>query len=108
MNRFHKDHREAAREMAPALSILFLAAAAAGLFLEIGSISENSQEKQKALLADALNRSIVQCYALEGRYPESLSYLEKNYGLVYDKDKFFIDYEIVGANMKPEATVYDK
>ena len=31
-------------------------------------------------------KGAVQCYSVEGRYPESLSYMEKHYGLEYDKD----------------------
>ena len=35
----------------------------------------------------------------------SLSYLEKHYGLKYDKDEFVISYEIIGSNRMPQVTV---
>ena len=41
----------------------------------------------------------------EGRYPESLSYLEQHYGVSYDKDKFIVSYEITGSNRMPQVTV---
>ena len=44
-------------------------------------------------------------YSVEGRYPESLSYMEKHYGLEYDKDEFVISYEIIGSNRMPQVTV---
>ena len=48
---------------------------------------------------------MVQCYSVEGRYPESLSYMEKHYGLEYDKYEFVISYEIIGSNRMPQVTV---
>ena len=35
----------------------------------------------------------------------SLSYMEKHYGLEYDKDEFVISYEIIGSNRMPQVTV---
>ena len=50
----------------------------------------------------------VQCYALEGSYPDSLDYLTENYTLTLDKDKFVYHYNYIGANMIPEITVFPK
>ena len=54
---------------------------------------------------NAVLKGAVQCYAVEGRYPESLSYLEQHYGVSYDKDKFIVSYEITGSNRMPQVTV---
>ena len=76
------------------------------LFLQgIGSVSESTLSKQQESLETALERSISQCYAVEGSYPPSLEYLEQHYGLLYDEDSFFIDYEYYGSNLLPEVTV---
>lgn len=45
---------------------------------------------------------------LRGAYPESLRYLEEHYGLIYDEDRFFIDYQILGSNIMPDVTIIDK
>ncbi len=52
-------------------------------------------------------RSIANCYALEGEYPESLEYIKENYGLVYDEDRFFVDYRVSGSNIMPDVTIID-
>lgn len=78
------------------------------LIKEVGTVARKNLDRQKNILQDALNHSIVQCYAVEGRYPESIDYLEKHYGITYDRDKFFVDYEIVGANIMPEVIVMEK
>ena len=72
------------------------------------SVSERTQAEERMLLEAALNRSITHCYANEGTYPESLEYLTKNYGLTYDEDKFYIDYQPLGADIMPDVTVIEK
>ena len=52
--------------------------------------------------------SIVNCYCVEGTYPPSLSYLTEHYGLTYDKDLFFVDYQAIGSNIFPDVTVIRK
>ena len=69
------------------------------------SVSERTQAEERMLLEAALNRSITHCYAIEGTYPESLEYLTKNYGLTYYEDKFYIDYQPLGADIMPDVTV---
>lgn len=76
------------------------------LFLRgIQSVSDTTIAKQQESLETALNRSITQCYAVEGMYPPSLNYLQEHYGLSYDKNKFMIDYQSIGANLMPEVVV---
>ena len=74
----------------------------------ISSVSETTVDKQKESLMTALNRSITQCYAVEGTYPPSLDYIEEHYGLTYDHDRFFVDYQVYGSNMYPTVTVLTK
>ena len=78
------------------------------LWCAADSVSERTQAEERMLLEAALNRSITHCYAIEGTYPESLEYLTKNYGLTYDEDKFYIDYQPLGADIMPDVTVIEK
>lgn len=73
----------------------------------IGYTGRQTKEEQKLYLEEAIQRCMMQCYAIEGRYPESLTYIEENYGLIYDKETFFIDYRVVGSNLKPEVEVLE-
>lgn len=43
---------------------------------------EDIRETGRAAVREAVLRSAVECYTLEGAYPESLEYLEKHYGLL--------------------------
>lgn len=71
----------------------------------IHSFSQSTYQQQYDSLQQALNRGIMQCYALEGRYPESLSYLKEHYGIVYDEKLFYIDYRPIGENIKPDINI---
>lgn len=80
-----------------------------GIFYRgIGSISSGTRERQKESLENALNRSITYCYTVEGTYPESLDYLIENYGLIYDEDIFFVDYQLAGSNILPDVTIIER
>lgn len=74
-------------------------------FYGLNSISFQSEKEQLKALETSVRNSAVHCYATEGKYPESLSYLEKHYGITYDHKKYVIDYEIFGSNLMPQITV---
>ena len=51
----------------------------------------------------------AKCCALlchSGFYPDSMDYLEKYYGISYDKEKYLVSYEAFGSNMMPDITVF--
>lgn len=74
-------------------------------FLGLSSIQDNTLQKQQESLETALERDIIHCYAVEGFYPPSLAYIEEHYGLTYDKELFFVDYQPVGTNIRPSYTI---
>ena len=63
------------------------------------------QDNQTDFLADAVRRAAVQSYALEGRFPDNLAYLENNYGLIIDHKRFAVYYEPMGDNLLPQIRV---
>lgn len=73
----------------------------------IDSVSAMSAQKEKEGLEEALNRDIMHCYAVDGVYPPSLEFMENNYGLTYNEDKYFVDYKPVASNIYPDVTVVE-
>lgn len=72
------------------------------------SFSQSSLEQEKQILENAIQRGIIQCYALEGTYPIKLSYLEEHYGLSYNREHFFVDYQYIGSNLRPNVTIIER
>ena len=101
-----RKHDSSARNLIISLAVFVIIAVC--FWCAADSVSERTQAEERMLLEAALNRSITHCYAIEGTYPESLEYLTKNYGLTYDEDKFYIDYQPLGADIMPDVTVIEK
>ena len=60
------------------------------------------------ILEDAIIRSAVQVYAIEGFYPPDIQYMEDNYGLMVDHEKYAISYDVFASNIMPEVVIYLK
>ena len=60
------------------------------------------------LLRQSVRKAVVQCYAIEGAYPPDIDYLEKEYSLEYNHDKYYIDYEVFASNVMPNVDVYER
>lgn len=71
-------------------------------------ISSKAEEEGLYIIGAAIKRSTVQCYAIEGKYPKSLTYLKDNYGLRIDDNKYFVHYSYLGSNILPDVTVMRK
>lgn len=69
---------------------------------------KKSDAESFKILSDAIIRSAVQCYAIEGFYPPNIEYLEENYGLLVDHDKYFISYSVFASNIIPEVDLFQK
>lgn len=90
------------------LPVLIMVLVLSAFVLFANSLSSTNTAREKDILKNAIERSITQCYALEGSYPASLSYLEENYGLIYNKELFFVDYQYIGGNLRPDITIIER
>lgn len=107
MSRFYKGKKEyPLRRLI--LSVFLFLAICLGFYSGINSISARAQEEQKKSLTESIQRGIAHCYATEGHYPQDLAYLQQEYGIQYDTDKYFVDYQITGSNIMPDVTVIEK
>ncbi len=67
----------------------------------------NSAEKLQ-ITRTAVQKSIVNCYAVEGTYPPNIKYLEDHYGIVIDHSKYIVNYELAGSNVMPSVEILEK
>lgn len=85
-------------------AVVFLTVLFATLY-GMSQMQKDTNERQIQSLNNAINRSVLQCYAVEGTYPPSLDYIKEHYGLYYNEDDFFVDYQSIGSNIMPDITV---
>lgn len=88
--------------------VILLALLLIAFSLFASSMSKTNASQEKEILQKAIDRSITQCYALEGVYPDNLAYLEQEYGLTYNKEHFFVDYQYIGSNLRPDITIIER
>lgn len=69
------------------------------------SVAEKTGEEKLNALTEAVRRASIQCYAIEGRYPPSVEYLEDHYGISIDRDKYYVFYDGWASNIMPDITI---
>lgn len=88
--------------------LLLCLAAIIFLWFSADRMSAENTAHEKEIVSTALTRSLTQCYALEGFYPPDLDYLCDHYGFTYNQNHFFIDYQYIGGNLRPDVTIIEK
>lgn len=76
------------------------------LFFGVRDISATTKQEQLRSAEEAVRRAVVQCYAVEGRYPPDIDYLKEHYGLAVDTEKYVVHYQRIGANLLPQVAVF--
>lgn len=90
------------------ISVIVFALFITYLFFGVENAKKSTDEEKHMILADAINRSAVQCYAIEGYYPPNIEYLEDNYGLFVDHNKYVVSYSVFASNIIPQIEVFLK
>ena len=72
------------------------------------SLEADALRRQREALEEALGKSLLLCYSLEGRYPATLEELLEKCPLAYDRERFVIDYRLQGGNLLPDITILEK
>lgn len=68
-------------------------------------VSKDVEAQSSQAVRDTVMRGAIQCYAVEGAYPSSLSYLEDHYGLVINHQKYIVSYNAYASNLAPDVRV---
>ncbi len=87
--------------LSAAALLLLVAVFAAGAL----SFAAKAGRKGEDSLRRAVTRASVQCYAIEGRYPPSVEYLEENYGVRIDRERYNVFYNGFASNVMPEIII---
>ena len=74
-------------------------------FLKNSPTAFHAVDSLCAMLQEQVRRAAVDCYASEGRYPQTIDYLVKHYGLVFDGERYSILYDAFASNIMPDIAV---
>ncbi len=95
------------RKLSAAPLLIFGAGAVFTLIALSNSQSANEELRQSSI-KESISKAAALCYAAEGAYPESLDYLEENYGVRTEYDNFTVHYSYAGGNIPPDIIVTPK
>ena len=90
------------------LKAAVILAVLAGCWLLLGRIGNAQRSGETDLVRTAVKNAALTCYAVEGAYPDDVSYLEEHYGLSYDEENYYVRYEAFAANQLPEIRVMER
>ena len=84
--------------------VAFIAVVVAIIFWT-STMSSKASAEQANTLEEAIRKAAISCYAIEGRYPESLKYIKDNYNVIINEEDFIINYEVFASNIMPSIEV---
>lgn len=96
------------RMIAAAVAIVLTVLLLFGAVKLYGLVSRDLNEQAETALRQAVIDAAVQCYAVEGKYPESLDVLEQDYGVQINHERFIVTYDVFASNQLPDVTVLEK
>ena len=85
--------------------LAIIAAVALTAVISVQDFGSRYEDRKLNEVRDTVLSYIAQCYALEGEYPPDLQYLEDNYGLIMDKNRYIYHYEKFASNIFPDVKV---
>ena len=74
------------------ISVLIFLLIFAGFGCGLTAMNKKMDQEEMQTLQNAITRSVTTCY----------------YGLHYDENKYFVDYQPLGANIMPDITIIRK
>ena len=93
------------RHILPKIIAVILIIILAMSLMIAASPSKELDAESISAIRDAVRRTALQCYAVEGVYPPDLEYLEENYGLKINTRDYIIVYEAFASNLPPSIRV---
>ena len=90
------------------IKILAIVAVLVLAVLLVNRIDTAHETAETDIVRDAVKNAAITCYAVEGAYPDNISYLRENYRLAYDEDRYLVTYEAFASNMIPDIFVTER
>ena len=101
----HLYEREHGQNKGLFFAVVVFALLAAFFLFSFFSVTQRNDTREREMVTSTLQRAIVTCYAVEGKYPPSLAYIYENYGVRVDENRYLVYYDVIAANVMPSVDV---
>ena len=89
-------------------AILIFVALIVAFVLLINNITGKGNGRELEIVRDAVKNAALTCYAVEGMYPDDLTYLREHYNLSYNEDRYIVYYRPLASNLMPSIKVVER
>ena len=89
-------------------AILIFVALIVAFVLLINNITGKGNGRELEIVRDAVKNAALTCYAVEGMYPDDISYLREHYNLSYNEERYIVYYRPLASNLMPSIKVVEK
>ena len=89
-------------------AILIFVALIVAFVLLINNITGKGNGRELEIVRDAVKNAALTCYAVEGMYPEDLTYLREHYNLSYNEERYIVYYRPLASNLMPSIKVVER
>ncbi|MCI9261590.1 hypothetical protein [uncultured Adlercreutzia sp.] len=93
------------RETRRVIAVIVAVVLAVVLWFTWDSANVEAEAQSALSVRNAVMDAALQCAAVEGAYPSSLTYLEEHYGLIVNHADYAVTYEAFAANVPPSVVV---
>ena len=87
--------------------LIFVVLIIAFIFL-VNTITTRGDGRELDIVRDAVKNAALTCYAVEGMYPEDLTYLREHYNLSYNEELYIVYYHPIASNLMPSIKVVER
>ena len=89
-------------------AILIFVALIVAFVLLINNITGKGNGRELEIVRDAVKNAALTCYAVEGMYPDDISYLREHYNLSYNEERYIVYYRPPASNLMPSIKVVER
>ena len=89
-------------------AILIFVALILAFVLLVNNITGKGNGRELEIVRDAVNNAALTCYAVEGMYPDDLTYLREHYNLSYNEERYIVYYNPLASNLMPSIKVVER
>ena len=104
----YSDKKKSWRRFLPAAVLALVILALAASFAAGHDPGRDLSEEGAAAIREAVRKTALQCYVVEGVYPPDLQYLEDNYGLQVNREDYYVSYNAFASNLPPAVKVVSR
>ena len=89
-------------------AVLIFVALILAFVLLVNNITGKGNGRELEIVRDAVKNAALTCYAVEGMYPEDLTYLREHYNLSYNEERYIVFYKPFASNLMPSIKVAER